>query len=55
MFDLPPEERGAEGKDDTSPIIVPGVTAYEFEMLLDFLYEEYVVCHQCQATKELTR
>ncbi|KAH8102040.1 hypothetical protein BXZ70DRAFT_906048 [Cristinia sonorae] len=39
MFSLPPgESASTEGRTDNSPIVLPHVTAKEFECLLDFFY-----------------
>ncbi|EMD36832.1 hypothetical protein CERSUDRAFT_114747 [Gelatoporia subvermispora B] len=39
MFSCPPGVGGAEGAADERPINIPEVAAFEFECLLEFLYE----------------
>ncbi|OCH91167.1 hypothetical protein OBBRIDRAFT_834423 [Obba rivulosa] len=39
LFSCPPGKGGAEGKTEERPVELPGVDAFEFECLLDFLYD----------------
>ena len=39
MFELPPGDSvTVEGKADNNPVVLPDVTAFEFECLLKFFY-----------------
>ncbi|EMD36831.1 hypothetical protein CERSUDRAFT_95106 [Gelatoporia subvermispora B] len=38
MFSCPPGKGGAEGKTEARPIVLEQVTVFEFECLIDFIY-----------------